>query len=98
MANKYKMIDDKLVQLTDEEQKEFESRDFSDAKKLSMLRNERDRLLKQSDWVVIKEKEESNSVSNFSDWKTYRQELRDITKTFKSLHDKDFKFPEKPKG
>ena len=30
-------------------------------------------------------------------WLTYRQELRDITKTFKSLNDKDFKFPDKPK-
>ena len=98
MANGYKMIDDKLIQLTDEEQKEFESRDFSNTKKLSMLRNERDRLLKQSDWVVIKEKEQSNSVSNFTDWKTYRQELRDITKTYQSMNDKDFAFPTKPKG
>ena len=33
MANGYKQIDGKIIQLTDEEQKEFESRDFSDAKK-----------------------------------------------------------------
>ena len=36
-------------------------------------------LLQQSDWVVIKEREEGGSVSNFADWKKYRQELRDIT-------------------
>ena len=30
MANEFKMVDDKLVQLTDEEQKEYEARDFSD--------------------------------------------------------------------
>ena len=30
--------------------------------------------------------------------KTYRQELRDITKTFQSMSDKDFKFPDKPES
>ena len=49
------------------------------------LRKERNRKLAQSDWVVIKEREEGGSVSNFADWKKYRQELRDITKTYKSL-------------
>jgi len=52
---------------------------------LERLRIERNNLLSQTDWVVIKEKEEGGSVSNFADWKKYRQELRDITKTYKSL-------------
>ena len=52
---------------------------------LEKLRRERDNLLSQSDWIVIKEKEEGGSVSNFADWKKYRQELRDITNTYKSL-------------
>ena len=52
---------------------------------LERLRIERNNLLSQSDWVVIKEREEGGSVSNFADWKKYRQELRDITKTYKSL-------------
>ena len=43
------------------------------------LRNIRNDILGQSDWVVIKEREEGGSVSNFADWKTYRQALRDIT-------------------
>ena len=94
MANEFKMVDDKLVQLTDEEQKEYEARDFSDATKLLMLRNQRDIKLAQSDWVVIKEREEGGSVSNFADWKTYRQSLRDITKTYKSLE--DVKWPTAP--
>ena len=94
MANEFKMVDDKLVQLTDEEQKEYEARDFSDATKLLMLRNQRDIKLAQSDWVVIKEREEGGSVSNFADWKTYRQSLRDITKTYKSLD--DVKWPTVP--
>lgn len=61
---------------------------------LERLRIERNNLLSQSDWVVIKEKEESGSVSNFAEWKKYRQELRDITNTYESL-DK-VKFPTPP--
>jgi len=92
MANAYKQVDDKLIQLSDEEQKEFELRDFSDAKKLSMLRSQRDELLKKTDWTQNRDV----TLSNDADWKTYRQALRDITKTYKSMSDKDFKFPTKP--
>jgi len=52
---------------------------------ISVLREVRNQILAKSDWVVIKEREEGGSVSNFADWKKYRQELRDITKTYKSL-------------
>ena len=52
---------------------------------LQSLREIRDMRLAQTDWVVIKEREEGGSVSNFADWKTYRQALRDVTKTYKSL-------------
>ena len=61
---------------------------------LIMLRQKRNELLKESDWVVVKAQETDTTIP--SDWKTYRQALRDITKTFSSIHDKDFKFPEKP--
>ena len=61
---------------------------------LSALRIERDLLLQQSDWIVIKEKEEGGSVSNFADWKTNRQALRDITKTYKTLD--TVKWPTEP--
>ena len=43
---------------------------------LRIIRNAK---LAETDWVVIKEREEGGSVSNFADWKKYRQELRDIT-------------------
>ena len=52
---------------------------------LPQLRRIRNGIIAQSDWIVIKEREEGGSVSNFADWKKYRQELRDITKTYKSL-------------
>ena len=61
---------------------------------LIFLRQKRDLLLQQTDWVVIKEREEGGSVSNFADWKKYRQELRDITKTYKSLD--EVKWPTAP--
>ena len=61
---------------------------------LIFLRQKRDLLLQQSDWIVIKEREEGGSVSNFADWKKYRQELRDMTNTYKSLE--DVKWPSAP--
>ena len=74
---------------------------------LFQLRSVRDGLLAQSDWVVIKEREEGGAVSNFADWKEYRQKLRDITSGIDSIakieeklkQDKDGKFvnfPTKP--
>ena len=53
--------------------------------KLDEVRAERNVKLLETDWIVIKEREEGGSVFNFADWKKYRQELRDITKTYKSL-------------
>ena len=59
-----------------------------------MLRNLRNELLQESDWVVIKAQETNTAVP--SDWITYRQKLRDITKTYQSIHDEGFVFPTKP--
>ena len=67
-----------------------------DAYAINELRAERNRLLMETDWVVIKEREEGGSVSNFADWKKYRQELRDITNTYKSLNDIGDKWPTAP--
>tara|TARA_R110002153_G_scaffold129095_1_gene277731 strand:+ start:1180 stop:1530 length:351 start_codon:yes stop_codon:yes gene_type:complete len=58
---------------------------------LERLRQKRNSLLAQTDWMSLPD------APTMSDaWKTYRQELRNITKTFKSMSDKDFKFPTKP--
>ena len=69
-------------------------KEIKDAQPLKDLREVRNSILAQSDWVVIKEREEGGSVSNFADWKKYRQELRDITNTYKSLE--DVKWPTAP--
>ena len=46
------------------------------AGKWKRVRSQRDNLLSQSDWVVIKAKETGGTIS--SAWKSYRQDLRDI--------------------
>ena len=79
---------------TEKQLKDVDEAAIEAEKNLNLLRMERNLLLQQSDWVVIKEREEGGSVSNFADWKKYRQELRDITKTYKSLE--DVKWPTAP--
>ena len=54
-----------------------------------MLRNLRNELLNESDWIVTKSLEAGVAVPD--EWKTYRQELRDLTKKFKSIDEKDEK-------
>jgi hypothetical protein len=50
------------------------------ADKWANVRRQRDRLLTESDWVVIKAKEEHINTSIDSNWIDYRTALRDITK------------------
>ena len=47
------------------------------AKKAEAVRNERDSLLSQSDWMVVKAAE--TGVAMDSTWTAYRQALRDVT-------------------
>tara|TARA_R100000329_G_scaffold38153_2_gene35985 strand:+ start:1424 stop:1714 length:291 start_codon:yes stop_codon:yes gene_type:complete len=76
--------------LTSAEQKDFDADKPNAEKQLEYLRFERNRLLSETDWMA-------SSDYNMTDaQKKYRQDLRDITKTFRSMSDKDFKFPEKP--
>ena len=48
------------------------------AEQWKRIRSQRDNLLSQSDWVIIKAKETGSNIS--TEWKNYRQNLRDITK------------------
>ena len=62
------------------------------AEPLNEVRVVRNRLLAETDWVVTMHKELGTNIP--SAWKTYRQELRDITKSATSLD--DVTWPEKP--
>ena len=74
--------------MTESEEKNISSPAPSESAQLDALRYERNMLLKETDWMA-------NSDVTMSDaWKKYRQDLRDITKTYKSLD--DVKWPTKP--
>ena len=63
---------------------------IQEADDLRLLRVERNNKLTLSDWTQSRDV----TLSNDADWKTYRQALRDITKTYKTLD--DVKWPEEP--
>ena len=50
---------------------------------LGNLRFKRNNLLTESDWTVLPD----SPIADKTAWQTYRQELRDITKKFKSMND-----------
>tara|TARA_R100001440_G_scaffold16961_1_gene28728 strand:+ start:632 stop:925 length:294 start_codon:yes stop_codon:yes gene_type:complete len=95
MAKKYKMVNDKLVELTEAEEttRDAEEKAWADGKAdrdLKELRLNRNILLAETDWMA------NSDVTMSTAWKNYRQALRDITKTYKSINDDGFTFPEKP--
>ena len=49
---------------------------------LQNLRNERNRLLVESDWTQLPDVPEETKTA----WQVYRQELRDITKKYQSIN------------
>ena len=92
---RYKMLNGERIAFTAEEEKarDAEEKAWADGqadRDLADLREQRNNLLAETDWMA------NSDVTMSDEMKTYRQELRDITKTFKSVKDKDFKFPEKP--
>ena len=94
MANRYKMINHELVQLTDEEEaaKVAEEKAWADSaadRNLNMLREQRNLLISKTDWWA------SADLTMTDAQKKYRQDLRDITKTYKTLD--DVKWPTEPK-
>ena len=46
------------------------------AEPMNLLREERDRLIAQSDWMIVRAKETSTNIP--AAWKTYRQSVRDL--------------------
>ena len=90
---RYKMVNGETIQLTAEEEaaRDAEEKAWADgapARRMVFLREQRNHLLAETDWM-------GNSDVTMSDaWKKYRQELRDITKTYKSLE--DVKWPTAP--
>jgi hypothetical protein len=96
MANRNKYVDGVLVELTDEEQalRDAEEKAWADGeadRNMAELRKQRNKLLVETDYMAL------SDVTMTDAWKTYRQELRDITKqTPTDIRLSNIKFPEKP--
>jgi len=102
MANYNKMVNGKIVALTDTEQaaREAEEKAWTDAtpaRRMTELRKQRDALLAETDYMAL------GDVTMSDEWKTYRQALRDITKQTPSNDEIDknglytsITFPKKP--
>ena len=93
-------INGNIVPFTAEEeaQRDAEEQAYSDGafdRAMADLRSKRDNLLKASDWEVIMAKEKGTSLS--AGFKTYRQNLRDITSGLTTVEDvQGVVFPTKP--
>ena len=74
------------------EQVETKLTELSALDDIKRLRFERDRLLKETDWVTLRSY--SQGVPVPQEWADYHQALRDITNTYTSLD--DVVWPEKP--
>ena len=96
MANRKKYVDGVLVELTDEEQafRDAEEKAWADGeadRNIAELRKQRNKLLVETDYMAL------SDVTMTDAWKTYRQELRDITKqTPTDIRLSNIKFPKKP--
>ena len=75
---RYKPTQDGTFPFTPEEEAEWDAREAEWAagesdRKASAIREQRNELLKETDWMA------GSDVTMSDDWKTYRQALRDIT-------------------
>ena len=91
---RYKVVNGERIKFTAEEEKERDAEvkewlDGQSKRELKHLREERNNRLAETDWMSLPD------APTMSDaWKKYRQDLRDITKTYKSP--KDVKWPTEP--
>ena len=90
----YKVVNGERIKFTAEEEKarDAEVKEWLDGQSkrdLNLLREDRNSKLAETDWMSLPD------APTMSDaWTKYRQDLRDITKTYKSP--KDVKWPTKP--
>ena len=75
---RYKATPEGNIPFTAEEEAEWDAQEAAyaaeaDTRKSEEVRNERNRLIQQSDWMA------NSDVTMSDEWRTYRQALRDIT-------------------
>ena len=94
-----KLVDKKLVPLSNEELAEYNQRlaDAPSAFDMAMedLRAKRNKLLADTDYIVTMNLEAGNTIS--AEWVTYRQSLRDLTNGLTTVEQVNaVVFPTKP--
>ena len=93
---RYKMVGNNRIELTSDELAELNVRETAWSngaldRALNKLREERNQLLVETDWMA------NSDVTMSDDWKTYRQQLRDLPSgldTVAKVNEKEF--PTKP--
>ena len=93
MANRTQLINGVLKDLTPEEEiqrdaEEKQAADARPAKEMNWIRVHRNGLLTETDWMA------NSDVTMSDEWKTYRQELRDIPAS--NIVYEDVTWPPKP--
>ena len=92
------IVNDKLVDMNEAEQQAYDERMLDNQNKalpraLDVLRDRRNNLLAETDYLA------NSDVTMSDDWKTYRQELRDLTNGLDTVEKVEaVEFPIKPSG
>ena len=94
MTTRIKSLDGKIVPLTTEHENQIKIDIENSEKNFSNIRNQRNHLLRETDWIVTREKEKAGSIKNFEAFVEYRQELRDIPTKYDKVS--LVKWPTKP--
>ena len=95
---RYKLVNGETIQLTAEEeaQRDAEEQAWNDGafdRAMADLRERRNRLLAECDWVMISD----SPIADKTDWQTYRTDLRDITEGLTTVEEVNaVVFPTKP--
>ena len=91
-----KLVNGVVVPLTSDELKDLETRKAAAPSETEIkwlqVRNKRNRLLLDTDWVVTKASDTGVALSD--EWKIYRQELRDLPATQTDVD--NITYPTKP--
>ena len=95
---RYKLVNGENIQLTAEEeaQRDAEEQAWNDGafdRAMADLRERRNRLLAECDWVMISD----SPIADKTNWQTYRTDLRDITEGLTTVEEVNaVVFPTKP--
>ena len=95
---RYKLVNGEQIQLTAEEeaQRDAEEQAWNDGafdRAMADLRERRNRLLAECDWVMVSD----SPIADKTDWQTYRTDLRDLTEGLTTVEEVNaVVFPTKP--